>query len=558
MEFPNWYSPHTGIFTSKHPPIPLPNNPTIDAFSFLFSHKHHNKNNTTPALIDSSSGFSIPYSNLLPLIKSIAFTLHHDFGISQYDVVLLSLPNSIYFPILFLSVVYLGAIVTTLSPLSTPHEITRQLNDCNVRLAFTIIDMDIDIDVILVPQTLHVSDDPQDDKFLPFYYLISRKVETFTRPFVIRQDDTMAILYSSGTTGTNKGVVLTHRNFIAMMEHFVRFEANSDHVYLAVLPMFHVYGLSLFVVGLLSSGSTVVVMCKFDVDDVVRAIDRYKVTHFPAVPPILVSLTKRVEGACGNALKSLKQVSSGAAPLTRKVIDAFVQALPHVDLIQGYGMTETTAVGTRGFNTEKYRKYSSVGLLAPNMQAKVVDCQTRSFLPPGSIGELLLRGPGVMKGYLNNDNATRLALDTDGWLRTGDIVYFDRDGYLYIHDRLKEIIKYKGFQIAPADLEAILISHHEILDVAVTGASDEVYGEIPVAFVVRAHGSTLTQEAVTDYVAKQVAPYKKVRKVVFIHSIPKSPAGKLEVFFPRVYRIYSFGSEFRKDQIERYVGSKVR
>ncbi|GLT68156.1 hypothetical protein SLA2020_404140 [Shorea laevis] len=190
-------------------------------------------------------------------------------------------------------------------------------------------------------------------------------------------------------------------------------------------------------------------------------------------------------------------------------------------------MTESTAVGTRGFNTEKFQNYYSIGLLAPNMQAKVVDWNTGSFSPPGSSGELWLRGPAIMKGYLNNVEATMSTIDKDGWLHTGDLVCFDQEGYIHIFDRLKEIIKYKGFQIAPADLEAVLISHPEILDVAVTAALDEESGEVPVAFVVRKNGSRLSAEAVMDYVSEQVAPYRKVRKVVFTNTIPKSAAGKI-------------------------------
>ncbi|GAA0187580.1 ligase [Lithospermum erythrorhizon] len=191
---------------------------------------------------------------------------------------------------------------------------------------------------------------------------------------------------------------------------------------------------------------------------------------------------------------------------------------------QGYGMTESAAVATRGYNTKEIHNYTSVGLLAPNTQAKVVDWVTGSSLPPGGVGELWLCTPGIMKGYLNNEEAT---VDENGWLHTGDIVYFDKDGYLYIVDRLKEVIKYKGFQIAPADLELVLMSHPDVVDAAVTAASDEEAGEIPVAFVVRKNGSTLSKASLINFVAAKVAPYKKVRKVVYMKSIPRTPVGKI-------------------------------
>ncbi|PNX95798.1 4-coumarate-CoA ligase 6-like protein [Trifolium pratense] len=459
---PHWYSSKTGIYSSVHSPLNLPTDPFVDIVSFIFSHPHDG----VFALIDSSSGFSISYSKLLPLVKSMASGLHK-MGVSQ------------------------GAVVTPLNPLSSVGEIRKQVNECGVSFAFT----------------------------------VSENVKKI-------EEDTAGILYSSGTTGVSKGVVLTHRNLIAMVEHFVRFEASqyeyscTKNMFLAVLPMFHIYGLSLFAAGLLSLGSTIVVMRKFDIDEVVRVIDKYNVTHFPVVPPMVSALTAKAKGVNGSKLKSLRQVSCGAAPLSTGVINGFVRAFPHVDFIQGYGMTESTAVGTRGFNTEKFHNYSSIGLLAPNMEAKVVDWNG-SLLPPGGSGELWLRGPSIMKGYLNNEEATMSTIDKDGWLHTGDIVHFDQDGYLHVSDRLKDIIKYKGFQIAPADIEAVLIMHPEIVDVAVTAAKDEETGEIPVAFVVKKVGSVLSLKHVIDYVAEQVAPYKKVRKVFFTDKIPRSPTGKI-------------------------------
>ncbi|RVW89540.1 4-coumarate--CoA ligase-like 6 [Vitis vinifera] len=505
---PHWFSPETGIYSSTYPSLPIPSDPHLDIVSFIFSKNH----NGVSALTDYSSGFSISYSQLHPLVKSMASGLHQ-MGFSQGDVILLLLPNSIYFPVIFLAVLSLGGIATTMNPLSSLTEIRKQTVGCSLSLAFT------------VPET---------------------SGETWSIRPVINQHDVAAIMYSSGTTGSTKAVVLTHGNFIAMVETFVRFEASlyensgSENVYLAVLPMFHIYGLSLFVTGLISLGSAIVVMRKFDANEMVKAIDRYR-------------------------------VCCGAAPLTQKSIQEFVQTLSHVDLIQGYGMTESTAVGTRGFNTKKLRNYSSIGLLAPNMRAKVVDLSSGSLLPPGNCGELWLQGPGIMKGYLNDEEATISTIDKEGWLHTGDIVSFDQDGYLYMFSRIKEIIKYKGFQIAPVDLESILISHPEISDAAVAGTGkqiheqicynltemwswsppeidnsvvelrypvcrsllsiyrvgDEEAGEVPVAFVVKRPGSALSQAAIINYVEKQVAPYKKVRKVIFTHPIPKSAAGKI-------------------------------
>ncbi|XP_038888724.1 4-coumarate--CoA ligase-like 6 [Benincasa hispida] len=530
-KYPNWYSPDTGICRSVHASRGVPSDPFLDVVSFIFSFKH----NGNSAIIDSSTGSSISYKEMFHMVKSMASGLQK-FGISQGDVVLLVLPNSIFYPIILLGVLYLGAVVTTMFPQSSSSEIKKRINDCNVRLAFTITQKiknfeSLGIQAIGVPEITNF-DLMQPMGFSYFHELISSGSDLKQRP-VIRQEDTAALLFSSGTTGVSKGVMLTHRNFISTIELFVRFEASqyeylpTENVYLAAIPMFHIYGLSIFVMGLLSLGSSVVIMSKFDVKEVVKAIDRFKVTHFPVVPPIMTAMARTAEKIGVHRFRSLKQVSCGAASLNKKTIDDFVKAFPHVDFIQGYGMTESTAIGTRGFNTKNARNYTSVGLLAPNTEAKVVDWVSGSFMPPGKTGELLLRGPGSMKGYLNNPEATMSTIDKENWLHTGDIVYFDRDGYLYVIDRLKEVIKYKGFQIAPTDLEAVVMTHPEVLDTAVTAAKDEECGEIPVAFVVKKPGSKLSQKDVIDYVAQQVAPYKKVRKVVFTESIPKSAAGKV-------------------------------
>ncbi|XP_027360335.1 4-coumarate--CoA ligase-like 6 [Abrus precatorius] len=529
LSHPLWYQPQTGIYHSKHATLDLPTDPFLDLVSFIFSRRH----NGVSALVDSSSGSSIPYSKFLPFIKSMASGLRK-MGVSQGDVVLLLLPNSIYYPIVFLGVLYLGAVVTPSNPLSSGYEIRKQISECGVSLVFTVPENlnkleSLGIPIIAVPEN---EKGLKHGCFSSFCDLISGDFDLPHRP-VIKQEDSASILYSSGTTGVSKGVVLTHKNLVAMVELFVRFEASQyecsclKNVYLAVLPMFHIYGLSLFAIGLLSLGSTVVVMRKFDIDEVIRVIDQYEVTHFPVVPPMLTALVTKAKGINGSKLQSLIQISCGAAPLSAGVINDVVQAFPNVDFIQGYGMTESTAVGTRGFNSGKFCNYSSVGLLAPNMEAKVVDCNSSAFLPPGSRGELWLRGPAIMKGYLNNEEATISTIDKDGWLHTGDVVYFDQDGYLHISDRLKDIIKYKGFQIAPADLEAVLILHPEIVDVAVTGAMDQENGEIPVAFVVKKVGSELSPKHIMDCIAAQVAPYKKVRKVFFTDKIPRSPTGKI-------------------------------
>ncbi|KAL4199490.1 hypothetical protein AMTRI_Chr03g51410 [Amborella trichopoda] len=540
----NWYSDENGVYKSTFSPVDLPKDPFLDATSFLLSHKHHG----TTALIDSSTGFSISYTQLPHMVKSIASGLH-EIGVSQGQVVLMLLPNMAYFPVIFLSIISAGAIATPMNPLSTFNEIMKQIKYCNVVLAFTVSEYlgkleKAGIPVVLVREheekSSHFVRGKEEkiscsgsSKVVSFDWVLSCDPIHATRPR-INQNDIAVLLNSSGTSGPSKVVAITHRNLISTVELFVRFEASLceneymgwETVYLDVIPMFHIYGLVLLASGLLSLGSKIVIMHKFDEREMARCISGYGVTHIPAVPSLVVSLTKI--GKMDNySFRSLKQVVSGAAPLSKKSIDEFLKVFPHVELGQGYGMTETTAVGFRGTTNAKVKKYSSVGLLAPNMEAKVVDSAQGSCLPPGETGELWLRGPGIMKEYFNSHTATLSTIDKEGWLHTGDIVYFDKDGYLYIVDRLKDIIKCNGFQVAPADLDAILILHPQILDAAVAGIPNEQTGEIPVAFVKRSIGSNLSEADVIDFVAAQVAPYKKVRKVVFVNSIPRSTAGKV-------------------------------
>lgn len=526
-----FYCAAAGVYASTHPPVALPSDPSLSLVPHIFARLPAARPDA-PALVDAATAEALSRADLRRLVSALAAGLRRRRSLREGDVVLLALPNSVAFPVAFLAVLAAGSIATTMSPSSAPAEIAARVRDTSPALVFATPDNvgklpPLRVPVVLVPNTFHLTDDGAPE-FAPFRELLLLDSEPLPGPSV-GQDDAAAILYSSGTGGRSKGVVLTHRNLIATVELFVRFEASQyaapacDNVYLAALPMFHVYGLSLFAVGLLSLGSTVVVMKRFDAGEAVKTIRRFKVTHFPVVPPIMAALVHTTKPAA-MPLECLVQVSTGAAPSSRRLIDDFVKAFPHVDLIQGYGMTESAAVGTRGFNTSKHKKYASVGLLAPNMHARIVHVETGCSLPPGSCGELWLHGPAIMKGYLNHVDPCAI---NGGWLRTGDIAYFDFDGYLYIVGRLKEVIKYKGFQIAPADLEAVLIEHPGIVDVAVTSTEDEEAGEVPVAFVVRKSGSGLSCTQVMEYVAKQVSPYKKVRKVVFVESIPKSPAGKV-------------------------------
>ncbi len=292
---------------------------------------------------------------------------------------------------------------------------------------------------------------------------------------------------------------------------------------LCFLPFFHIYGMQVLMNLSLACGATVVTMPRFDLEQALTIIQNSKVTRFFAVPPIVLALAKHPLVDQFD-LSSLKQVFSGAAPLGAELA-AEAAARVGCEVVQGFGMTELSPV-SHCTVVGDFRPGTS-GVTVPNTETRLVDPESGEDRGVGVEGELWVRGPQVMKGYLNNAEATRITIDEDGWLHTGDIAVVDEFGHVSIVDRLKELIKYKGFQVPPAELEALLLSHPKIADVAVIGVADEEAGEVPKAFVVPVPGSELTVDEVQAHVAQHVASYKQVRLVEFVETIPKSASGKI-------------------------------
>ncbi|CAA0823479.1 4-coumarate--CoA ligase-like 9 [Striga hermonthica] len=325
-----------------------------------------------------------------------------------------------------------------------------------------------------------------------------------------------------------KGVELTHRNFIAVTANYFyqRLEKSSPSVGLSTVPLFHVFGFH-YLLKSVALGETVVVMGRFDLGKMLRAVEEHKVTLLAVAPPVVAGMVKS-DLTRKFDLQSLEAVGSGAAPLGLDLrIEAFKKKFPKVSLYQGYGMTETSGALSRPVGDDEYARLSSVGKLIGTIEAKIVDLDTGVGLPQGKLGELWIRGPTVMKGYVDNHKANSETLVGDGWLRTGDICYIDDEGFLFVIDRVKELIKYKGYQVSPAELEELLLSHPDIMDAAVIPYPDEDAGQVPLAFVVCRPKSNLDEQQIIDFIGKQVSPYKKVRRVAFISSIPKSASGKI-------------------------------
>lgn len=347
----------------------------------------------------------------------------------------------------------------------------------------------------------------------------------------INQDDTATLLYSSGTTGPSKGVVSSHKNLIAMVQVVMaRFgkEQETRETFICTVPMFHIYGLAVFAMGLLAMGSTIVVLSKFEMHDMLSSIEKFRATFLPLVPPILVAMLNNADAIKRKYdLSSLHTVVSGGAPLSKEVTEGFIEKYPNVSIFQGYGLTESSGIGASTESLEESRKYGTAGLVSASTEAMIVDTETAQPLPVNRTGELWLRGPTIMKGYFSNEEATTSTITPEGWLKTGDVCYIDSDGFLFVVDRLKELIKYKGYQVPPAELEALLLTHPAIVDAAVIPYPNKEAGQVPMAYVVRKAGSSLSGSQVMDFVAEQVAPYKRIRKVAFISSIPKNPSGKI-------------------------------
>ncbi|KAL4361220.1 hypothetical protein GQ457_04G036150 [Hibiscus cannabinus] len=508
-------------------PLPPPNQPLSVAEFCLSIFSSSSTDGATAFAVNSTTGQTLTYSQFVSQVRSLAYSLKRQYSLSQNDVAFVLCPSSLHVPVIYFALLSLGIIVSPANPLSSNSEIAHQIQLSKPVIAFAASQSSHKI-----PSLKHgtiILDSPE------FLSLLTRSDidDDITKRVKVNQSDTAAILYSSGTTGRVKGVIMTHRNLIAMMaviHHYNTIEAAGcdkppRHVTFFTVPLFHVFGFFMLL-GSVLSAETVVLTERFVFAEMLGAVEKYKVTVMPVSPPLVLSfvksdLTKKYD------LSSLQAVGCGGAPLGQEVAQLFNKKFPNVLLVKGYGLTETGGGATTTAGPEEAAPSGTVGRLSENMEAKIVDPVTGETLPPGQRGELWLRGPVVMKGYVGDEKATAETLDSEGWLKTGDICYFDSEGFLYVVDRLKELIKYKAYQVPPAELEQLLNSHPEIADAAVIPYPDEEAGQIPMAYVVRNPGSRLSEAQVMDFIAKQVAPYKKIRRVAFIDSIPKSPAGKI-------------------------------
>jgi len=514
------------ISKSKSPDVRIPDVPITE-----YVLRHAGRLGDKPALVDGPTGRALTYRQLSDGVKRAAAGLARR-GFKKGDVFAIYSPNLPEYAVIFLAVASLGGINTTANPLYTADELAKQLADSRARFLVT------------VPPFLDKAQEAAkksgiEEVFVfgtaegatPFADLLQAGGE----PPAVRinpGEDLVVLPYSSGTTGLPKGVMLTHRNLVANlcqcegMENFEGF-VDSD-VTMAFLPFFHIYGMVVIMMLGLAGGGTIVMMPRFDLQEFLGLVQKYRVTILPLVPPVVLGLVKHPAVAQFD-LSSVRLVFSGAAPLGEEMARELARKLK-CPVVQGYGMTEASPVTHLSPTRNAPMKPGSAGCVVPNTEVKIVDIVTGEDVSQGKDGELLIRGPQIMKGYLNQPGETAACLDREGWYHTGDVGYVDGDGFFFIVDRTKELIKYKGMQVAPAELEALLVTHPAVLDAAVVRRADEEAGEVPKAFVVlkpdEASRATPAED-IMGWVAERVAPHKRIRHLEFIDQIPKSASGKI-------------------------------
>lgn len=440
-------------------------------------------------------------------------------GFTTGKTVALMAPNSPEYCVIFHAVAWAGGTITTLNPTYTSSEVAHQLSDSGAELLITIPAFletarkgagDLELCVIGAAEGVASLDD-----YFGAPLEAQVPVDLATHSVVLP--------YSSGTTGLPKGVRLSHRNVVMNINQSAAgadFQAGETAA--AFLPFFHIYGMVLMMNMHLGCGGAMVTMPRFDLELFLRICQDHKSRRMWVVPPVALALAKHPMVDQFD-LSSVDQIFSGAAPMGAELSDAVAKRL-NCAVLQGFGMTELSPVSH--VTPLSAPKSGASGLAVPNTLCRIVDPETGEDLEAGHEGELWIKGPQVMIGYLNNDKATTEAMTSDGWLKTGDVSVIDDEGYMFIVDRLKELIKYKGFQVAPAELEATLVGHAGVQDAAVIGKPDEEAGELPVAFIIKADPA-LTEADIKAHIAETLSHYKQLHEVFFVDEIPKSPSGKI-------------------------------
>ena len=483
------------------------------------------------ALVDTSCGRRFTFAEYGSLVESLARGLIY-VGLAPGEIVAIFLPNSWEFAITYHAVTLAGGIPTLLNPSYREREIRYQLENSGAVFLVTDAPLLENVNLAGLASLRRVFTTRQQRAGSEdFASLLKPTSAQFPKSKQSSEQTIAALPYSSGTTGLPKGVMLSHYNLIANVYQTIgpnAAELTPDDVILCFLPLYHIYGLTVALTLSLTLGSTLVLMPRFDVQKVCALLTQEGVTMILMVPPAINALCQAVEAGIFPKDHRVRWMKSGAAPLAPELARRMTD-LTGIIVNQGYGMTEASPVTHVGHNSPAaMNRPSSIGQALALTECRVVDMNGND-VPQGEAGELVMRGPQFMMGYWKDPQATAAVL-RDGWYFSGDIVRADADGFYYVLDRSKEMIKYKGFPVAPAEVEALLLEHPAVRDCGVVAKPDPDAGEIPCAFVVLREGFSPSDALDTElrgFVAKRLAHHKQPREVRFVEAVPRTPSGKI-------------------------------
>ncbi|XP_035438058.2 uncharacterized protein LOC118267912 [Spodoptera frugiperda] len=487
------------------------------------------------------TGRGYTYEQAFKLSNRFAANLRTKFKIQDGDAVAVMLPNIPDYPLVSLGILEAGGVITSINPIYTAHEVQRQLKLSAAKMVVTLPEIvptikealklaQLDIPIVVV----RTNDSPVPEGTALFNDLSEdiHANKSILKKVRRTANDVCFLPYSSGTTGLPKGVELTHRNIIANCEQInepiiaMHKETTATHqdVVMGALPFFHIYAATVLMFHKMSVGAKLVALAKFQPEAFLSSIEKQKTNVLMVAPPLILLMASH-PAATAKTLEPIETICNGAAPLAGSDVERLLRRMQRdVDFRQGYGLTETSptlTVTPKGLN-----RYEATGPPVANTEMRIVDSDFKN-LGPNETGEILVRGPQVMRGYKDNPEANKETLIEGGWFRTGDLGIADEDGVLVIADRLKELIKVKGFQVAPAELESVLREHPSVNDAAVIGVPHQTKGESPKAFVVLKNGHKCTSQQLSEFVNEKVAAYKHVDDITFVENVPKSAAGKI-------------------------------